>query len=171
VTREVGTLADGLREPTDVLVEGASELVVVESTAHQLVRLPLPARARGAPVGPRRLVAELAPGLVALRVRFVPPAGQQVDRRFGEPTSLTVAGPPGLLQDGAGSAPGLRRALWLAGPGVLRVDAVAAACDHDGDAGEASIFAACHRYRQEWEIDVRVVAGGAAALQLDLDPR
>jgi hypothetical protein len=53
--------------------------------------------------------------------------------------------------------------------GVVRVEAVAAACDHDGDAGEASMFAACHRYREEWEIDVRVVADGATTLQVDLD--
>jgi thiol-disulfide isomerase/thioredoxin len=173
VTREVGTLADGLREPIDVLVAGpdADHIVVVESAAHRVERLPLPARLRaGPPPGPRRLVAELAPGPVTLRVRFSPPAGQHLDDRFGEPSSLTVTGSQELLRDGAGSAPGLQRTLRLAGPGVLRVVAVAAACDHDGDDGEASIFAACHRYRQEWEIDVRVVAGGAAALQLELQP-
>jgi thiol-disulfide isomerase/thioredoxin len=169
LTRKVTTLADGLREPTDVLVDSA-DLIVVESAAQRLVRLPLPSSVRaGVPAGPRRAAAELAPGPVLLRVRFTPPAGQQLDDRFGDPTSLTVAGLPEVLQDGAGTAPGLHRELRFGRSGVVRVEAVAAACDHDGDAGEASMFAACHRYREEWEIDVRVVADGATTLQVDLD--
>jgi hypothetical protein len=74
-----------------------------------------------------------------------------------------------VLQDGARTAPGLHRELRFGRSGVVRVEAVAAACDHDGDAGEASMFAACHRYREEWEIDVRVVADGATTLEVDLD--
>jgi DNA-binding beta-propeller fold protein YncE len=126
-TRTVSTLAEGLAEPSDVLVDGR-DLIVVESAAHRLVRVPLPARLR-APAGPPRVTAQVAPGPVTLRVRFRPPEGQHVDRRFGEPTSLTVTATDGLLTAGAGAAPGLERELRLAGSGLLRVDAVAAACD------------------------------------------
>jgi thiol-disulfide isomerase/thioredoxin len=169
-TRAVSTLADGLQEPADVLVD-RGELVVVESAAHRLVRVPLPAGVRDrVPAGPRRVVAAVAP-TATLEVRFTPPAGQHLDDRFGDPTALTVTAVPELLlQSGAGSGSGLVRALRFAGrgSGVLRVDAAAAACDHDGVAGEVSIFAACHRYRQEWEIEVEVVPDGRAVLRLDL---
>jgi thiol-disulfide isomerase/thioredoxin len=167
-TRVVSTLADGLAEPSDVLVDGpgpehvpGGNLVVVESAAHRLVRVPLPARLRAA-AGPPRVTAEVAPGPVTLRVRFSPPEGQHVDRRFGEPTSLTVTAPDRFLPAGAGTAPGLERDLRLDGAGLLRVDAVAAACDGDG------VFAACHRYRQEWVVDVRVQPGAATEVVLDL---
>ena len=167
-TRVVSTLADGLAEPSDVLVDGpepehvlGGNLVVVESAAHRLVRAPLPARLR-AQAGPPRVTAEVAPGPVTLRVRFSPPEGQHVDRRFGEPTSLTVTALDGFLPAGAGTAPGLERELRLDGSGLLRVDAVAAACDGDG------VFAACHRYRQEWVVNVRVRTGAATEVVLDL---
>jgi hypothetical protein len=158
VTREVGTLADGLAEPSDLLVDGP-DLVVVESAAHRLVRVPLPARTRE-PGGPRRIAAEVAPGAVTLRVRFAPPPGQHLDHRFGEPTSLTVTGP---LAAGDGTAPGLERQLRLTGPGSVRVAAAAAACDGDG------VFAACHLYRQEWTVDVREAAGAPAEIVLELE--
>jgi streptogramin lyase len=44
-TDTVSTLADGLAEPSDVLVDGDT-LVVVESAAHRLTRLPIPAQAQ-----------------------------------------------------------------------------------------------------------------------------
>jgi hypothetical protein len=163
----VGTLAAGLREPSDVACDGDT-LLVAESAAHRVVRLPLPARVLSAPAGPQRVRAEVGDGPVALRVRFTPPAGRHLDRRFGEPTSLTVVGPADVLADGAGSAPGLERTVRVRGPGVLRVDAVAAACDGDGP--DVGVFAACHRYRQEWEVEVRVVPGGPPALELELRP-
>ena len=47
--------------------------------------------------------------------------------------------------------------------GVLSVSVAAAACD-EGD----GVFAACHRYQQDWGIPVRVVAGAHAELELDL---
>ena len=167
-TRVVSTLADGLAEPSDVLVDGpdpghvlGANLVVVESAAHRLVRVPLPAHLH-AQAAPPRVTAEVAPGPVTLRVRFSPPEGQHVDRRFGEPTSLTVTAPDGLLAAGAGTAPGLERELRLGGSGLLQVDAVAAACDGEG------VFAACHRYRQEWVVDVRVRTGAPTEVVLDL---
>ena len=139
-TRSVSTLADGLAEPSDVLVDG-HDLVVVESAAHRLVRLPLPARQLP---DPRRPGAGRGRGRARARspcgCRFTPPDGQHVDHRFGDPTSLTVdAAAVGWLGDDprgwSGSCGSTR-------PGPLRVEAVAAACDGDG------VFAACHRYRQ-----------------------
>ena len=119
-------------------------------------------RASALRTGPPRVTAEVAPGPVTLRVRFSPPEGQHVDRRFGEPTSLTVTALDGFLPAGAGTAPGLERELRLDGSGLLRVDAVAAACDGDG------VFAACHRYRQEWVVNVRVRPGAPTEVVLDL---
>ena len=168
-TRAVGTLAEGLREPSDLVVDGDS-LVVVESAAHRLVRVPIPASARvdrGAH-RVRRARTDLAPGAVALRIDFTPPSGQHLDTRFGDPTSLTVAAsPPELLASGSGTEPGLERTLRFAedGPtdGVLQVSVAAAACD-EGD----GLFAACHRYQQDWGIPVRLVPGASAELVLDL---
>ena len=169
--RTVGTLAEGLAEPSDVLVDGDA-LVVVESAAHRLVRLPIPASSRvdGTAERVRRSPTELAPGRLALRVAFTPPTGQHLDTRFGDPTRLTVAAdPPELLLSGAGTAPGLERELVLGHPGpdgvdgVLSVSVAAAACD-EGD----GVFAACHRYQQDWGIPVRLVPGAAEELLLDL---
>ncbi|MFC4950909.1 NHL domain-containing thioredoxin family protein [Pseudonocardia sp. GCM10023141] len=169
-TRAVTTLATDLREPSDLLVDG-DDLVVVESAAHRLVRVPIPASTRALRDDAhrvRRTSTDLASGPVDLRVAFVPPAGQHLDTRFGDPTQLTVmASPPELLVAGAGTGQGLHRVLTLAadGPteGVLQISVAAAACD-EGD----GIYAACHRYQQDWGIPVRLVAGAPAELDLDL---
>ncbi|WP_300013977.1 NHL domain-containing thioredoxin family protein [Pseudonocardia sp.] len=172
VTRAVTTLARDLREPSDVLVDGDT-LVIVESAAHRLVRIPVPGSTRtgGTHLDTgahrvRRAPTDLAPGPVTLRIAFTPPTGQHLDTRFGDPTSLTVAAsPPELLAAGAGTAPGLTRDLVLDGDrqGVLQVSVAAAACD-DGD----GVFAACHRYQQDWGIPVRPVPGAPAELELAL---
>jgi hypothetical protein len=110
-----GTLASDLAEPSDVLVDGDT-LVVVESArapagpgAAAGVGPVCGARAAGAPVGHRRS----RPGRLALRVAFVPPTGQHLDTRFGDPTELTVVGLPagaggGGRGYGAGAVPGAR---------------------------------------------------------------
>ena len=65
---------------------------------------------------------------------------------------------------GAGTAAGLERELELSGTGgVLSVSVAAAACD-EGD----GVFAACHRYQQDWGIPVRLVPDGPTTLELDL---
>ena len=169
-TATVSTLAEGLAEPSDVLVDpeiDAGALIVVESAAHRLVRVPIPAGARvdGAAHTVRRPRTDLAAGPVTLRVAFAPPTGQHLDTRFGDPTQLTIAAdPPELLVRGAGTAPGLVRELELAGAeGVLSVSVAAAACD-EGD----GVFAACHRYQQDWGIPVRLTTDGPTVLDLDL---
>lgn len=171
VTRTVGTLARDLAEPSDVLVDPSTDpvtLIVVESAAHRLVRVPIPASTQvsGAAHQVRRAPTDLAPGPLTLSVAFTPPTGQHLDTRFGDPTQLTVAAsPPELLTSGAGTSTGLVRDLVFGGvaEGVLQVSVAAAACD-EGD----GVFAACHRYQQDWGIPVRLVAGAPAELRLDL---
>ncbi|MCU1626138.1 MAG: alkyl hydroperoxide reductase/Thiol specific antioxidant/Mal allergen [Pseudonocardia sp.] len=128
--RTVTTLARDLAEPSVVLVDGDS-LIVVESAAHRLVRLSMPAGARvdAGAHRVRRARTDLAPGPLDLRIAFTPPTGQHLDTRFGDPTSLTIAAsPPSLLRSGAGTATGLERTVELgAGEGVLQVSVAAAA--------------------------------------------
>lgn len=178
VAREVSTLATGLREPSDAVVESDGEgtrLVVVESAAHQLVRIPLPDRAQrvdGLARQTQRPRQEIAAGDVMLLVNFTPPTGQKLDYRWGDPTRLMVsATPSALLAKGSGSAEGLSRDLVLdpaVGDGVLHVSVQAAACDGDPETGEVPEHAACHLYQQDWGIPVVLVEGAAARLDLDL---
>ncbi len=142
-THRVSTLATGLAEPSDAVVErgadGSARLVVVESAAHRLVRVAIPADAQEV-AGPARRTQRppttLAPGPVRLVVAFDPPSGQKLDDRWGDPTRLVVsASPPQLLTDGDGDEPGLTRGLTLAAgipAGTLHVSVQAAACDVGG---------------------------------------
>lgn len=172
---EVTTLATGLAEPSDAVVEldgpdgdETARLVVVESAAHRLTRVALPAQAQRH-LGPARTThrppTALAPGDVGLTVAFTPPAGQHLDDRWGDPTRLTVTStPPGLLESGSGTDTGLTRALRFA-PGIpdgtLHVAVQAAACDE----GE---HAACHLFQQDWGIPVILDASAPHELVLDL---
>ena len=178
VSGEVSTLATGLDEPSAAVldvVDGAPVLVVVESSGHRLTRVAIPAEAQRVDGGARRTQrppTDVAPGPLALEVAFVPPAGQHLDDRWGDPTRLVVsATPPELLVAGAGAERGLTRALELAsdvGDGVLHVSVQAAACDGDPDTGEVPENAACHLYQQDWGIPVRLVEGAPSELTLDL---
>ncbi len=172
VTGEVTTLATGLAEPSDAVVEhdeGGTRLVVVESAAHRLVRVALPAQAQQV-AGParrtQRLPTELPSGDVELRVTFTPPAGQKLDDRWGDPTRLVVSASPGeLLAAGAGAGEGLHRVLRLGNgipSGTLHVSVRAAACDETGE------HAACHLFQQDWGIPVVLCDGAPAQLTLDL---
>jgi thiol-disulfide isomerase/thioredoxin len=178
-TGEVSTLATGLREPSDAVVErngeGGARLVVVESGAHQLVRIALPDKAQrvdGLAHRTQRPRSEVAPGPLTLTVNFTPPTGQKLDIPWGDPTRLMVsATPEGLLRDGAGSAEGLSRTLTLdpaAGDGVLHISVQAASCDGDPETGEVPEHAACHLYQQDWGIPVVLVDGASSELNLDL---
>ena len=98
--------------------------------------------------------------------------GQKLDKRYGDPTQLTVsASPEGLLRSGAGAAQGLERTLEFAdgvAEGVLHVSVRAAACDGDPVTGELPEHAACHVYQQDWGIPVSLVAGASDVLSLGL---
>ena len=200
-TSEVSTLATGLLEPSDATIErsdgeaggeaggeasghvggdaGSAVLVVVESAAHQLVRIPLSSaviraaqRVDGLAHQTQRPRTEVAPGPLTLTVHFTPPTGQKLDHRYGDPTRLMVsATPDGLLRDGAGGAQGLTRTLVLdpaAGDGVLHISVQAASCDGDPVTGEVPEHAACHLYQQDWGIPVVLVEGATDRLDLDL---
>ena len=172
-TNRVTTLATGLAEPSDAVVESASDgtarLVVVESAAHRLVRVAIPADAQEVE-GPARQTQRpptaLAPGDVELVVTFDPPHGQKLDDRWGDPTRLVVsASPPELLLHGAGDGVGLSRPITVATgipAGTLHVSVQAAACDIDGE------NPACHLFQQDWGIPVVVDPSGPERFVLDL---
>ena len=177
---QVTTLAQGLAEPSDAVVEmdeetGETRLVVVESAAHQLVRVALPEDAQRVDGPARRTQRPATPlpsGAVELEVTFVPPPGQKLDDRWGDPTMLDVsASPPELLLAGGGRSRGLRRSLTLA-PGIpagtLHVSVQAAACDGDPDTGEVPEHAACHLFQQDWGIPVTIDESADATMVLDL---
>jgi hypothetical protein len=175
-TDAVTTLLTGLAEPSDAVVEG-DHLVVVESAAHRLTRLRLPAEALvvdGVAQRTHRPVTELAPGEIELQVSFRPPAGQKLDERYGPATRLVVtATPPGLLRVGEGKGTEFSRRLVLdahAGDGVLHVAAMAASCDDSGgtEGTDGTEFPACHVHQQDWGVPVRLVVGAPAELTLHL---
>ncbi|MGH8776452.1 MAG: NHL domain-containing thioredoxin family protein [Jiangellaceae bacterium] len=163
----VSTLAAGLREPSGAVVDG-EHLVVLESAAHRLTRVPVGAAVS---VGEfarqtQRPVTVISPGEVEFIVRFEPPAGQKLDERYGPPTRLLVsATPSALLRAGEGRGTALTRAVEIdaaVGHGVRHVAAMAASCEHDGD------HAACHVHQQDWGVPVRVEPGGASCMELIL---
>ena len=176
-TQTVSTLARGLSEPSDVLVDtSAAEplLIVVESNRHQLIRLPIPKEAQSVDEGARqtqRPKTAVESGPMALTVRFAAPKGQKLDDRWGDPTQLKIsASPEELLVSGGGTATGLTREIILSDTvteGVLHITARAAACDGE-PGGEIPDHAACHMYQQDWGIPVVVSAGGESSLVLDL---
>ncbi|GAB3050722.1 redoxin domain-containing protein [Intrasporangium mesophilum] len=179
-SQQVSTLAQGLAEPSDAVAEtdpdtGETRLVVVESAAHRLVRVPLPEdaqRVEGPARRTQRPPTPLPAGAVRLEVTFVPPPGQKLDDRWGDPTMLDVsASPEGLLIEGGGRSRGLTRSLWLADgipEGTLHVSVQAAACDGDPETGEVPEHAACHLFQQDWGIPVTIDPGSDARLTLDL---
>jgi thiol-disulfide isomerase/thioredoxin len=178
----VSTLARGLSEPSDVIVDhtqaAGSEplLVVVEANQHKLVYVPIPKEAQQVDEGAvqtHRPKSPVAPGLLELTVRFEAPTGQKLDDRWGDPTQLKISStPPELLVAGAGTSVGLRRTLELASDipdGVLHITARAAACDGpETEDGEIPDHAACHLYQQDWGIPVLIQDDGDTELVLDL---
>ena len=166
-TGEVTTLASGLAEPSAAFRDDR-HLVVVESTAHRLTRVPLGAAARhtdGFSHSTQRPVTDVTTEL-ELVVAFTPPPGQKVDDRFGPPSQLVVeATPPALLREGTGRGTDLTRRLVLdpaVGEGVLHVAARAASCDVEG------ANAACHIHQQDWGVPVRITPDADGTLRLPL---
>ncbi|MDQ0730414.1 NHL domain-containing thioredoxin family protein [Arthrobacter sp. B1I2] len=178
----VSTLARGLAEPSDVIVDhtqsAGSEplLVVVEANKHQLVYVPIPKEAQQVDEGAsqtQRPKSPVAPGALDLTVRFTAPTGQKLDDRWGDPTQLKISStPPELLVSGGGTSVGLLRTLELCPDvpeGVLHITARAAACDGpETEDGEIPDHAACHLYQQDWGIPVVLQADGDTELVLDL---
>ncbi|WP_285243902.1 NHL domain-containing thioredoxin family protein [Pseudarthrobacter sp. fls2-241-R2A-127] len=181
-TGTVSTLARGLAEPSDVIVDhtqsAGSEplLVVVEANKHQLVYVPIPKEAQQVDEGAsqtQRPKSPVAAGPLELTVRFTAPTGQKLDERWGDPTQLKISStPPELLAAGGGTSVGLLRTLELSPDvpeGVLHITARAAACDGpETEDGEIPDHAACHLYQQDWGIPVVLQADGDTELVLDL---
>ena len=167
----VSTLATGLAEPSGAVVDG-DHLLVVESAAHRLTRVPLGVAAQvdGFASRTRRPPTSIRGGALEIVVDFTPPPGQKVDDRFGPPSQLLVsATPPALLTAGEGRGTSLTRTVTIdaaVGDGVLHVAARAASCD--AHAGEG---AACHLHQQDWGVPVRVTADGETRLVLPLSGR
>lgn len=178
----VSTLARGLLEPSDVIVDhtqsAGSEplLVVVEANQHQLVYVPIPREAQQVDEGAsqtHRPKSPVAPGPLELTVRFTAPTGQKLDDRWGDPTQLKISStPPELLVSGGGTSVGLLRTVELSSEipeGVLHITARAAACDGpETEDGDIPDHAACHLYQQDWGIPVVLQADGDTELVLDL---
>jgi thiol-disulfide isomerase/thioredoxin/DNA-binding beta-propeller fold protein YncE len=181
-TKNVSTLARGLSEPSDVIVDHTQVagkeplLVVVEANKHQLVYVPIPKEAQQVDEGAvqtHRPKSPVAAGPLELTVRFTAPTGQKLDDRWGDPTQLKISStPPELLVSGGGTSVGLLRTLELASDvpeGVLHITARAAACDGpETEDGEIPDHAACHLYQQDWGIPVVLQADGDTELVLDL---
>ncbi len=175
VPAQVSTVARGLKEPSDVLLDAdGTTLLVVETNAHQLVRIAVPEEYLSVDEGAaqtQRPATAVAPGQVQLSVGFSAPTGQKLDDRWGDPTQLQVSSTPAeLLMEGSGTSVGLQRTLQLnseISAGVLHITARAAACD--GAPGEEiPMHAACHLYQQDWGIPVTLEEGGDSELHLDL---
>jgi thiol-disulfide isomerase/thioredoxin len=168
-TELVETMATGLAEPSGAVVVG-NDLLVVESAAHRLTRVPLGASAVADEFSTQtqRPPMDVAPGEVTLEVVFTPPPGQKLDDRYGPSTRLVVsATPDSLLREGAGDSTDLTRRLVFdphAGSGVLHVAVQAASCD---DSAEVE-FPACHMHRQDWGVPVQITPDGPTHLQLVL---
>ncbi|SEE68486.1 NHL domain-containing thioredoxin family protein [Ruania alba] len=166
LTQEVTTIARDLAEPSGLVLAG-EHLIVVESAAHRLTRVPLGQAVAhdGGAHRSHRPVTEVG-AQVDLRVLFTPAPGTKLDERYGPATQVTVsATPPSLLAWGHGEDTDLSRELHLTeGEGVLHVSARAAACDAD----PAVEFPACHLAQQDWGIPVRVLSGGVGELELPL---
>ncbi|MEO5710782.1 MAG: NHL domain-containing thioredoxin family protein [Nocardioidaceae bacterium] len=165
---QVSTLAVGLREPSGAVLDG-DHLVVVESAAHRLTRVPLAgvAAADGLSRTTHRPVTKIGGGDLEIVIDFIPPPGQKVDDRFGPPSQLFVSStPPALIKQGEGRGTELSRVVVIdpaVGDGVLHVAARAASCDTHGGEG-----AACHLHQQDWGVPVRVTDGGDSRLVLPL---
>jgi streptogramin lyase len=192
---QVTTLATGLAEPSDVvvLVDGEPwtpgapaapgariDLLVVESAAHRITRVALPATLAGELLDggahrTQRPVTDVVAGALRLDVPFSPAPGQKLDDRYGPSTRLTVSStPPELLLEGAGTGTDLSRELVVnpeVGEGVLHVTAQAASCDvvpllADGTP-DPDVFPACHLAQQDWGVPVRVVDRGVSPVGPD----
>ncbi|WP_218220710.1 NHL domain-containing thioredoxin family protein [Nesterenkonia sp. Act20] len=175
VAAEVSTVARGLKEPSDVLLDAdGTGLLVVETNAHELVRIAIPEDYLSVDEGAsqtQRPTTAVAPGEFSLDIGFAAPTGQKLDDRWGDPTQLKISSSPeNLLLDGGGNSEGLHRTLRLnpeVAEGVLHITARAAACD--GSPGEEiPMHAACHLYQQDWGIPVRLEDGAQTELTLDL---
>jgi thiol-disulfide isomerase/thioredoxin len=172
-TAQVSTIARDLAEPSDVVVvNGGSELLVVEAAVGRLTRLPVAEgwQVAGQAKRTERPALDIAAGEVTIEVMFAPPPGQKLDDRFGPSTQLVVdASPAGVLVAGAGPGSDLTRVVRInsdVAAGVLHVAAKGASCDED--TGGPEDFGACHIHQQDWGIPISVTQAGTRTVRLVL---
>ena len=168
-TRKLSTLTRDLAEPSGLVLD-EDTVLVVESAAHRLTRVPLSRellQVSGERLHTQRPTTAVAAGRLVVRIDFTPPPGQKVDDRYGPSAHLVVSStPPDLLISGAGSSADLVREVVVSdamSSGIIHASARAASCD-DGDAE----FAACHVHQQDWGIPVEVTEEGVSELTLAL---
>lgn len=168
-TSQVTTVAQGLAEPSDVIVlPERDEVLVVESAAGRLKEIPIvhDEVVVGSALRTIRPSLHVAPGEVRVEVIFTPPVGQKRDERFGPSTSLDIdASPPGMLTSGIGAGVDLVRVISVAQEfteGVLHVSARGASCD------EAAEHATCHMHQQDWGIPITIGPEGTSVVRLEL---
>jgi thiol-disulfide isomerase/thioredoxin len=171
-TGQVSTIARDLAEPSDVVVlPGESAVLVVESAAGRITRVPIAAgsQVQGESMRTIRPGLRITPGEVRIEVVFEPPPGEKRDDRYGPSTHLVVGStPPELLIEGAGSGSDLERTVVInAGitEGVLHVAGKGASCD---DVSGPDAHAACHIHQQDWGIPIVVADDGESVLVLTL---
>lgn len=169
---QVSTIARDLAEPSDVVVlTGESAVLVVESAAGRITRVPIDAgtQVSGEAMRTIRPALRLAPGEVTIDVVFDPPPGEKRDDRYGPSTHLVVGSTPAeLLAAGTGSGSDLVRTIQVSGAvteGVLHVAAKGASCD---DVSGPDAHAACHIHQQDWGIPVVIAADGDSRVTLTL---
>lgn len=173
----VVTVAQGLKEPSDVLVvepiDGVPQLAVVESGRHKLTWISISPAAEevvnaGAQRTKRPITEISAGGKLQVNVLFTPPEGHKLDDSFGPSTQVSISTTPaGMLLSGGGSSVDLNREIELDpsfGEGVIHVSARAASCDAD----PAIEFLACHMHQQDWGVPVKFTEDGSAEMILSL---
>ena len=103
----------------------------------------------------------------------MPPTGQKLDHRWGDPTQLMVSSSAGRAaargwRHRAGADAARCTSTHGVGSGILHISVQAAACDGDPVTGEVPEHAACHLYQQDWGIPVVLQDGEPDTLTLDL---
>lgn len=165
-TAQVSTIADGLKEPTDLLPVGTGALVV-ESAASRLVMVDLEKAHESAPrqaAVPVQDVRTEVASAVALKIVLDLPEPMHVDDSADAPSRLTITStPPSLIKAGGGASDDLTARLELdetVESGTLHVSAVVAACD--------DTQGVCTVISQDWNLHVTVKAGGAKEVKVIL---
>ena len=161
----LSTVAKNLREPSGIIAISNEEVLVVESSRHQLTRVTLQEEVvQGEALRTERPPLEISGGTFTLDVVFLPPPGEKLDERYGPSTRLILSStPPNLIREGAGKSQELIRTLEIdpaVGSGILHIAASAASCDNDGGT--------CHIHQQDWGIPVVITEQGATQLRLPL---
>ena len=161
----LSTVAKNLREPSGIIAISNDEVLVVESSRHQLTRVTLQEEVvQGEALRTERPPLEISGGTFTLDVVFLPPPGEKLDERYGPSTRLILSStPPNLIREGAGKSQELIRTLEIdpaVGSGILHIAASAASCDNDGGT--------CHIHQQDWGIPVLITEQGATQLRLPL---